>query len=211
MTTETIATSFTPLFLQSVNGFLRDKGTALEARVMSAAFGITDILEELGIHTGVPDEETFTHRFWTTIGPLIYKAEDSDPEKNPEGWIEVLTHEGGHVLDFWKDPVKFVTGYVGEPEARAAFEAHAEWGRLEVRWFMSGTLPATRDELSQSLARSYRMDAETAELAAGLLESRLTTISAGLIASPHGKKAVKILHQLGMPSVGAIKYDPATL
>jgi hypothetical protein len=142
--------------------------------------------------TGVADGDDFKSRFSTTIGSRIYMPKSH--REDPLRFIEILTHECQHVLQFQESGVKFAWLYLAKPEARVKYEADAYAAGLAVeRWLLGDLDVATLDWIVGSLVSSYHLRASDADLAAKMLKSHFVSIKNGVVMSKAGREAISWL------------------
>jgi hypothetical protein len=155
---------------------VRDKHDAVEMRFIAAVFGVAVLLG-----ADVPTSEDFLTRYWTTLGPVIY-APRGTGSLAPHA--RVVFHELTHAVQFWRDPVGFVSKYLSS-KGRAELEAEAERGAIEAWWLLTGELPARLDDLDVT-RHGYALDDGHATLTRDLLETACTSVSRGILSSDVG-------------------------
>jgi hypothetical protein len=142
--------------------------------------------------TGIAKGDDFKSRFTTTVGSRIYMPKSH--REDPLLFIEILTHECQHVLQFQESGLKFAWLYLAEPEARVKYEADAYAAGLAVeRWLTGHTDDAKLDWVVDSLVSSYHLRAEDADLAAKMLKSHYVSIKNGIVMSKAGREAISWL------------------
>jgi hypothetical protein len=156
--------------------FVRGKGNAVEMQAIAQAFGVAVLLG-----AGVPTGDAFLTRWWTTLGPVVYAPSDRVADLGAS--VPVLSHELQHVVQFWRDPLRFVARYLTS-RGRAELEAEAERARLEVCWLLWGYLPPV-DGLDVT-RHGYALDDSHADLTRDLLEQAATSVASGLISTDVG-------------------------
>ena len=136
----------------------------------------------------VPTSDDFLDRYWTTLGPVIFRPRH---QTQPLGEsLRPLLHELGHAVQFWRDPVALVTKYLSK-KGRAELEAEAERGAIEGWWLLTGELPASRDALDVT-RHGYAFDGapgahdDHADLTRDLLETAATSVRAGVLSTDVG-------------------------
>lgn len=159
---------------------VRDKGDAFEMKVIAAVFGVAAFFG-----ADVPTSDDFFTRYWTTLGPVIYAPRGVD---SLSLHARVIFHELTHVVQFWRDPVSFVSKYL-TAKGRAELEAEAERGAIEVWWLLTGTLPARLDDLDIT-RHGYNLDEGHATLTRDLLELSCTAVSRGILSTDVGLSAL---------------------
>lgn len=188
--------------MQGQFGFvLRDKPEAKEMQVLAQVLGAVDFVSRLGsLDLDVPSATDFLQKFWTTIGPVVYPAGGSSTE-DYEDWIISLTRELGHKVQFDSDPAHFFYNWARYSEKRVSYEVEAEAGKLEVRWYLTGTLPVLEDLV---VDRGYNLTEAEIEMSRNMLEAVATRISKGILATKAGMTACRTLRGMGVRPVGKI-------
>lgn len=158
-----------------VGAFFRDRLSAPEMYAVAAAFGLARAFG----WSDVPEPGRFLTGYATTIGPIIYATQDLGPV--------TLAHECAHVVDFYRDPVGFVSKYATD-RGRMALEAHGLRAGLEVAWWLTGKLPASPEEATAML-RSYHPGIQL-PLARDLLEVVGAEVAQGVIRTLPGRDAI---------------------
>lgn len=154
---------------------VRSKGDAVEMMAISVAFGVAVLFG-----AGVPETSEFLTRYWTTLGPVIYRPSGAVLEDS----LRVLFHELTHVVQFWRNPWEYVRRYLAS-RGRAELEAEAERAACEGWWILTGELPA--DMGSVDITRhGYALDDGHADLTRDLLEQAATSVRAGVISTDVG-------------------------
>lgn len=171
--------------LARYRALVRNKGDAIEMRVIAAVFGVASLL---GVD--VPTSGEFVTRYWTTLGPVIYAPRGAGATSTH---ARVVFHELTHVVQFWRDPVAFVAKYL-TPKGRAELEAEAERGAIEVWWLLTGTLPESIDALAVT-RHGYALDESHARLTQDLLETACTSVARGVISTDVGIEVLTWLKQ----------------
>lgn len=142
--------------------------------------------------TGVAKGDAFKTHFTTTVGSRIYMPKSH--REDPLLFIEILTHECQHVLQFQESGLKFAWLYLAEPEARVKYEADAYAAGLAVeRWLTGHTDDNKIDWVVDSLVSSYHLRAEDAKLAEKMLKSHYVSIKNGIVMSKAGREAISWL------------------
>jgi hypothetical protein len=80
---------------------IRAKGDLQEIAYVALEF---DVARLFGAR--VPTTADFLDRHWTTVGPVIFRPRGQTDYLGER--LRVLSHEIGHVVGFWRDPVGFV-------------------------------------------------------------------------------------------------------
>lgn len=182
-------------------GWLVRKGDVPGIGVIRATF---DALRALGV--GVPSGAEFD-RYSHALGPFVVLAD----EMGPEELLEAATHECEHVGQFWRGEyrkgstvgatldggVAFAWLYLVEPEARVRFEARAYRAGLEVRHALGLPLPSV-DDLADTLARGYALDASHVAFGRVLLDSALSSVRAGVVTTESGAAMLALLRRHGV-------------
>ena len=168
--------------LQNFRALVREKDEAVEMRFIAKAFGVAQLL---GL--GVPTEEAFLGRFWTTLGPVVYSPRGAGALAEH---LRVLAHEVTHVVQFWREGGVYVARYATR-KGRAELEAEAERAAMEVWWLLTAELPASREALDVT-RHGYAMDQgegphdDHADLTRDLLETAVTSVRNGVISTGVG-------------------------
>lgn len=161
---------------------VRSKGDLAEIVVVAAVF---DVARLFGV--GVPTTADFLDRFWTTLGPVIFRPRGQADDLGER--LRVLAHELTHVVQFWRDPFSYVARYVSA-RGRAELEAEAERGALEVWWLLTGDVP--QDMGSVDVTRhGYALGDDMADLTRDLLETAATSVRAGVLSTDVGLAAAE--------------------
>ena len=142
--------------------------------------------------TGVAKGDAFKTHFTTTVGSRVYMPKSH--REDPLLFIEILTHECQHVLQFQESGLKFAWLYLAEPEARVKYEADAYAAGLAVeRWLTGHTDDNKIDWVVDSLVSSYHLRAEDANLAEKMLKSHYVSIKNGIVMAKAGREAISWL------------------
>lgn len=156
---------------------VRTKGDLAEIAVVAVVF---DVARLFGAN--VPTTDAFLDRFWTTLGPVIFRPRGQADDLVEQ--LRVLAHEITHVVQFWRDPAGYVTRYA-TARGRAELEAEAERGALEVWWQLTGEAPS--DIGAVDITRhGYALDGQAADLTRNLLEVAVTSVRAGVLSTDVG-------------------------
>lgn len=143
--------------------------------------------------TGVAKGDDFKSRFTTTVGSRIYMPKPH--RDDPLLFIEILTHECQHVLQFQESGLKFAWLYLAEAEARVKYEADAYAAGLAVERWLTGHTDNNKIEwVVESLVSSYHLRAEDASLAEKMLKSHYVSIKNGIVMSKAGREAISWLN-----------------
>ena len=164
---------------------VREKSDAIEMRAIATAFSVAQLLG-----ANVPTDDAFMRRFWTTLGPVIYAPIG---HREYDQHARVIFHELGHVVQFWREGLGFVTRYLTS-RGRAELEAEAERGAIEAWWLLTGTLPEGIDALAIT-RHGYALDESHARLTADLLETACVSVSQGIISTDVGIEVLTWLKQ----------------
>lgn len=156
---------------------VRTKGDLAEIATVAAVF---DVARLFGV--GVPSTADFLDRFWTTLGPVIFRPRGQADDLGER--LRVLSHELTHVVQFWRDPVDFLKRYA-TARGRAELEAEAERGALEVWWLLTGGAPEDLGAVDVT-RHGYALDGAHADLTRDLLESAVTSVRAGVVSTDVG-------------------------
>ena len=162
---------------------VRSKGDAQEVALAAQLF---DVARLFGAR--VPATADFLDRYWTTVGPVIFRPRGQTDDLGEH--LRVISHEIEHVVGFWRDPAGFVARY-GTKVGRAELEAEAERAAIEVGGLLPGELPASRDDLDVT-RHGYALDDASgahddhADLTRDLLETAVTSTRAGVLSTDVG-------------------------
>lgn len=163
--------------IQRFRAVVRTKGDLSEIATVAVVF---DVARLFGV--GVPTTADFLDRYWTTLGPVIFRPRGQTDDLGE--WLRVLAHEITHVVQFWRDPLGFVAKYLTK-RGRAELEAEAERGALEVWWQLTGEAPS--DLAGVDVTRhGYALDDAMADLTRDLLEVAVTSVRAGVLSTDVG-------------------------
>lgn len=163
--------------LSRFKAVIRSKGDATEMMIVAAVFGVVALFGG-----NVPTSADFLHRYWTTLGPVIYApAEDAN---DYAAHLRVLLHELTHVVQFWRAPLDFLRRYLTST-GRAELEAEAERGACEGWWVLTGTIPADLGVIDIT-RHGYALDDSHADLTRDLLEQAVTSVRAGVLSTDVG-------------------------
>lgn len=183
--------------LTRFRAIVRQKGDAIEMRAAAVIFGVAALF---GV--SVPTSDAFLTRYWTTLGCVIYTPVGAGPL---DAALRVLAHEVEHVVQFWRDPLSYVSRYATR-KGRAEMEAEAERGAVEVWWLLNGELPATLADLDRC-RHGYALDDlpgahdDHADLTRDLLETACASVAQGVISTDVG---LYVLEWLRANAPGAI-------
>lgn len=164
---------------------VREKSDAIEMRAIATAFSVAQLLG-----ANVPTDDAFMHRYWTTLGPVIYAPVGRGQY---DQHARVIAHEITHVVQFWRDGLGFIARYCTS-KGRAELEAEAERAAIEVWWLLTGTLPESIDALSIT-RHGYALDESHARLTQDLLETAVTSVARGVISTDVGIEVLTWLKQ----------------
>jgi len=156
---------------------VRTKGDMAEIATVAAVFDVARIFG-----AGVPTTADFLDRFWTTLGPVIFRPRGQTDDLGER--LRVLAHELTHVVQFWRDPVAFVTRYL-TARGRAELEAEAERGALEVWWLLADAAPEDLGAVDVT-RHGYALDGAHADLTRDLLEVAVTSVRGGVVSTDVG-------------------------
>lgn len=155
---------------------VREKGEAVEMQVVAHVFGVARLFG-----ANLPTEAEFMTRFWTTLGPVIYAPQGH--QDLAVHW-RVLAHELMHVVQFWADPLSYLSRYLTE-RGRAEIEARSERAAIELEWIFCGTLPADLDALRVT-RHGYGVSDGHVDLTQDLLETSCTSVATGVLSTDIG-------------------------
>jgi len=152
---------------------------AVGARAIIAALAhLSPALDEIAA-----DLETHLERVSITIptpgGSLILLS----PSAVADPWLYAMTaaHECQHAAQ--REALGFgqvIIDYVGSPELRARAEADAYACGLYVGFLLTGVLPLASEAMASLASATYHLAPEDIELARGVVESHLESMSSGL-------------------------------
>jgi len=171
---------------------------------MAIVRGVFDALHAAGL--AVPSGAEFD-RYSHALGPFVVIADGFSPAE----LLAVVAHECEHVRQFWEGEyakgqtvgatlnggAAFAWLYLVEPEARVRFEARAYRTTLEVLRLLGAALPSI-DDLTDSLARGYALDAAHVTFGRQLLESALASVRNGVYTTTSGVRVEAILKRHGV-------------
>lgn len=183
-----VATAFSKHMRGKFGARVLPKEYSFEMQGIAMGMGIGKIFGASGLAT--PSD--FMAYFTTTLGTNIYmsKAHRDDPLL----FIEILTHECQHVLQFNESNIEFAWLYLAEPEARVRCEADAYAAGLAVTQWLTGELPADSVEsIVGRLTSSYALRPEDADLATDMLRSHMASLKSGIVMSRSAREAIKYL------------------
>jgi len=142
--------------------------------------------------TGVAKGDAFKSHFTTTVGSRIYMPKSH--RDNSLLFLEVLTHECQHVLQFRESGLKFAWLYLAEAEARVKYEADAYAAGLAIEQWLTGRInEVSLGWIVESLVSSYHLRAADADLAAKMLKSHYVSIKNGVVMSQSAREAISWL------------------
>lgn len=153
----------------------RTKATAVEMMAVAVVFGVAVLFG-----AGVPDTAEFLARYWTTLGPVIYRPTGAALGE----CLRVLFHELTHVVQFWRAPWEYVSRYLTS-RGRAELEAEAERAACEGWWILTGEIPADLGAVDIT-RHGYALDDGHADLTRDLLEQAATSVRSGVISTDVG-------------------------
>lgn len=156
---------------------VRTKGDLAEIAVVASVF---DVARLFGV--GVPTTADFLDRFWTTLGPVVFRPRGQTDDLGER--LRVLAHELTHVVQFWRDPADFLKRYL-TARGRAEIEAEAERGALEVWWLLADAAPEDLGAVDVT-RHGYALDGTHADLTRDLLEIAVTSVRAGVLSTDVG-------------------------
>jgi hypothetical protein len=167
---------------------------------VGAAF---DLVRALGVKN-LPSGSDFNTRFGTSLGPVVILP---DAPLSPAERVCLLAHEAEHARQFFAAPGEMPVRYLSIPEARGShYEVPAYAITYALRWALTGTLPATPQDLPGALVWGYLLDEADLAHCQVALEQHATSISFGLI--PEGPARV-VLAILAAEAPDA--FDPRAL
>jgi hypothetical protein len=159
-----------------------------DAFVMKAIAWGMDLGKFVGM-TGLASSDQFMTHYTTTVGTDIYMPKMH--RDNPMVFIEVLTHECQHVIQFKASGIEFAWLYLKEPEARVKYESDAYAAGIAIQqWFMGVTPWNGADSAVQSLVAGYHLQQQDADLAADILKSHMVSLKNGIVMSGAAREAI---------------------
>lgn len=165
-----------------------DKETSIEMRGIAMGMDIGKFFGAGGLASG----HDFMEHFTTTLGTNIYMP--SQLRVNSLLFIETLTHECQHVIQFNEAHIAFPWLYLKEPEARVKYEADAYAAGLAITEWLTGDVPA--DSIESIVARlvaGYSLRVEDADLAVDILKSHMVSLMNGVVMSAAAREAIAYL------------------
>ena len=141
---------------------------------------------------GLASSSDFMTHYTTTIGTAIYMPESH--RSRPLTFIEILTHECQHVLQFKESGIKFAWLYLKEPEARVKYEVDAYAAGAAIQQWLTGALDGS-DRIVSSLVAGYHLRQEDADLAADMLKSHMVSLKNGVVMSGAAREAISYLKE----------------
>lgn len=140
---------------------------------------------------GLASGADFLSSITTTLGDTIYMP-DSVLNGDPLQYIEILTHEIQHVIQFHASSTEFLWLYATESEARVKYETDAYDAGTAILVWLTGTLdvPATANAIVDSLVGNYHLQQADADLADVALKSHLVSLKNGIVTSQSGREAI---------------------
>jgi hypothetical protein len=185
-----IAQAFSAHMCVKFGAHVHPKESSLEMKAIAMGMDIGGLFGASGLASG----KDFLRDFTTTIGSDIYMPAAHRSWADPLGFMQILTHECQHVLQFTESNVEFAWLYLKEPEARARYEADAYAAGLAVTQWLTGELPSDAVEsIVSSLAGSYSLRPEDAALAADMLRSHMASLKNGIVMSASAREAIAFL------------------
>lgn len=143
------------------------------------------------VTSGIPAGNDFMEKYATTLGKEVYIPKSI--RDNPLSMIDVLTHEGEHVLQYKATGVEFVWFYGTDQAARAQFEADAYAAGTATRTWLTGKVPSnTLSWILDALVRGYHLRPEDRKYAETALKSHFASLNSGIYGmTTSGRMAVK--------------------
>lgn len=162
-----------------------NKETSIEMRGVAMGMDLGKLFGATGLASG----GDFMEHFTTTLGANIYMP--AQTRANPLTFIETLTHECQHVIQFNESNIAFAWLYLKEPEARVKYEADAYAAGLAITEWLTGDLPTDAVEIVVAkLVAGYSLRAEDSALAADILKSHMASLKNGVVMSAAARVAI---------------------
>ena len=140
---------------------------------------------------GVTNKEKFMEDFAVTLANNVYVPFHVGDGKESEllGQVMVAVHESQHVLQWRRNPLKFMRNYLFNDAARAHYEAEAYRTNMEIYHFFTGKM-LSPTKLA-NLLKNYGVDAGDIRVTRKNLESSRRVIENGYVISGVSKHAIK--------------------
>lgn len=184
-----VVQTFTTHMCSKFGAHVLHKEDSLEMKAVALGMGIGKIF---GANLASPQD--FMTHFTTTLGKNIYmpKSHRADPVL----YMQILTHECQHVIQFNESNVEFAWLYLEEPEARVKYEADAYAAGLAVTQWLTGSLPTDSVEsIVYMLTSSYSLRPEDADLATDMLKSHMVSLKNGIVMAQAAREAIDYLKE----------------
>lgn len=183
-----IAQSFSAHMCAKFGAHVHPKESSLEMKAVALGMDIGRVFGATGLATG----KDFMRDFTTTLGKNIYMP--ASHRTDPLTFMQVLTHECQHVIQFNESGVEFAWLYLKEPEARVKYEADAYAAGLAITQWLTGDLPPDSVEHTVStLVAGYSLRPEDAKLAEGMLKSHMASLKNGVVMAQSAREAIEYL------------------
>lgn len=145
---------------------------------------------------GLASGQDFLNDYTTTLGDTIYmpaSVRDGDPIQ----FIEILTHETQHVIQYKANQVEFVWLYASEAEARVKYETDAYGSGLAILGWLSAGFDYNQAPAGvvASLIAGYHLQQQDADLATKALQSHVVSLKNGIVMSQSGREAIAWFEQ----------------
>jgi AcrR family transcriptional regulator len=165
-----------------------NKETSVEMRGVAMGMDIGKFFGADGLASG----HDFMEHFTTTLGTNIYMP--AAHRADPVVFMEILTHELQHVIQFGESRIAFAWLYLKEPEARVKYEVDAYAAGLAVAQWLTGELPAdSAESIAARLTAGYALRPEDAALAVSMLKSHMASLKSGVVMAASAREAIKYL------------------
>lgn len=153
---------------------------------------VGELLEKIGIQ----DKKDFMERYSTTIGDLVYVPFEIGKGGYGDWLNQVMTcvHEAQHVVQYKRDEVGFVSGYVFSSATRAHYEMDAYRTNLEMYWFLTGGKMLSAKAVA-GLLRGYGVKAVDMRVVEKHLVVASKVVREGMVVSGTSKVAQKWLRK----------------
>lgn len=140
---------------------------------------------------GVQSHGTFMSKFTTTIGMKVYVPFKIGVGKQSQLLNQIATcvHEAQHVIQFSRNPARFVARYAANDAARSHYEADAYRCTMEMYYYLTGKL-LSPVSLASAL-KGYGVGAADIKVTRKHLAISKKVIALGYIISSPSKEAIK--------------------
>jgi len=158
--------------------------------VMKAVATGFDLARTLGTG-GLASGSDFLTRITTTLGDTVYMP-DATLNGDPREFIQILTHEIQHVIQFHASSTEFLWLYATETESRVKYETDAYAAGASMSFWLTGSfeLSGNEDQIVSLLVADYHLQEADSALAKVALKSLFSSLRNGIIMSQSGREAV---------------------